>query len=212
MSKQETRVNLNNDDAEPSAENEEENKDSTKKYLYETQHFGFTPITLVNGMFNVVCDLYREALKTLCGEFKERFPDISDEQLQESRHQLSEHVDKDICTMFDTLEFYLLNQVFSIPENVVLAEDKCQLQVREHDSDDLERRKNEVKKKIIEIKYANSVLSQHLEDAEALQANLDTVLKKITTEGNISQLTAKSLKDWLSYYTGLLIKEKNVPQ
>uniref|UniRef100_A0A2C9LWP9 Protein MIS12 homolog n=1 Tax=Biomphalaria glabrata TaxID=6526 RepID=A0A2C9LWP9_BIOGL len=188
-----------------------EDGDDSNKFVYETQLFEFTPITFLNGMYNAVCDFYRQALKTFCDACKERCPDLKEDQLRQSRHLISERIDKDICKIFDTLEYYSLNQVFAIPENAVLPEDKCQLAARdkEHDISEIEKRKNEVKKKIIAMKYANAVLSQHLENAEALQGTLDTMLKNISSNGTISQVTAKGLKDWLSYTSQLLTQEEN---
>ncbi|XP_059159554.1 protein MIS12 homolog [Physella acuta] len=172
------------------------------KFDYETQHFGFTPITMVNGMFNAVCDFYREAIKVFCKTLKEKYPNVmSDEELKKAGHAVSELIDKDVCEVFDAMEFFLLRDVFSIPANVILPEDVCQLTRLDKEAEnDLEKRISEVKKRIISVKYANAVLSQHLEDSQALRASIDNI-KKLISESNISQTGGKGIKDWLSYYS-----------
>ncbi|CAL1533167.1 unnamed protein product [Lymnaea stagnalis] len=131
---------------------------------------------------------------------------MSDEQLRQARHSVSQLIDHDISAMFDNLESYLLERVFTIPENVVLPEDKCQILHSSADSyDQIEDKKNELKKKIIAVKYANAQLNQNIADASALQSTLDEVLKQMS-DGNISRLGAKNIKDWLSYYSEQLIK------
>ncbi|XP_059156648.1 uncharacterized protein LOC131941420 [Physella acuta] len=155
---------------------------SDNKCDYERQHFGFTPINMVNGMFNAVCDFYREAIKVFCKTLKENYPNVmSDEELK--------------------IFFFLLRDVFSIPANVILPEDVCQLTRLDTEAEnDLEKRISEVKKRIISVKYANAVLSQHLEDSQALTASIDNI-KKLISESNISQTGGKGIKDWLSYYS-----------
>ena len=51
-------------------------------------------------------------------------------------------------------QHYLLAQVFSIPESVVLPEDRCQLlRQSEEETDQMERRKIELKKEILAVSF-----------------------------------------------------------
>ncbi|BFZ00274.1 hypothetical protein BsWGS_03313 [Bradybaena similaris] len=181
----------------------------TNNFEYEAQHFGFTPITLLNGMFNAVCDLYREALKAFCKTCSEKYPNVMTEtEFRDARHAVSELIDKDVCMLFDKLEYYLLHQVFSIPAHVVLPEDQCQLQrLSQAEETELENKITDVRKRILAVKYANAELSQHLKEAEALQRTLDKVIEQLSSsENNVSQLGGKAFKDWISYYSEMLNK------
>ncbi|CAG5117966.1 unnamed protein product [Candidula unifasciata] len=181
----------------------------TNNFEYEAQHFGFTPITLLNGMFNAVCDLYREALKAFCKTCSEKYPNVmSETEYKNARHAVSEFIDKDVCMLFDKLEYFLLHQVFTIPDDVVLPEDQCQLQrLSDAEETQLEKQIVDVRKRILAVKYANAELSQHLKDAEILQKTLDKVIEQLSSpENSVSQLGAKALKDWISYYGEMLNK------
>jgi len=180
--------------------------ESAAKFEYEAQHFGFTPITLLNGMFNAVCDHYREALQAFCKTCSEKYPNVmTEEELKIARHAVSELVDKDICMMFDKLEYFLLDQVFSIPGNTVLPEDRCQLQRLNADEyHELEKKVTHLKRQITAVKYANAVLSQHLKDAEVQQSYLDKFLEHVSPAE--SKLGAKDLTDFLSYFSEMLKK------
>uniref|UniRef100_A0A0B7AWH9 Protein MIS12 homolog n=1 Tax=Arion vulgaris TaxID=1028688 RepID=A0A0B7AWH9_9EUPU len=164
--------------------------DENVKLEYAAQHFGFTPITLLNGMFNTVCDMYREALKAFCSTCSDKYPNVmTDEELRNSRHAVSEIIDKDVSEMFDTLEFYLLEGVFSIPENIVLPEDRCQLQrLSQDEHNEMEAKIDDVKKRIIAVKYANAMLDQHLKDSKNLQGSVDKLVEHLSSESSLSQL------------------------
>ncbi|GFO45512.1 mis12-like protein [Plakobranchus ocellatus] len=186
---------------ETGSENSQEQADL---YQYEAQHFGFTPTSLINGMYNSVCDLYREALKAFAKACFEKFPDVmSEDELTTARHAVSEKIDKDISTVFDALEHYLLANVFSIPESVVLPEDRCQLQrFSDEEEKEVEEKKSNLKERIIAVKYANARLNQHLEESNQLQRSLDQLINKLSsTDGRIAQLNAEGVGDFISYYT-----------
>ncbi|KAK3713589.1 hypothetical protein RRG08_055231 [Elysia crispata] len=198
-------------DKEPgsSESNGADTSQSTDLYQYETQHFGFTPTSLINGMFNSVCDLYREALKAFAKACFEKNPTLTSvDELTAARRAVGEKIDTDICTVFDALEHYLLAQVFSIPESVVLPEDQCQLlRSSEEEGTVLEKRKTELKKKIIAVKYANAKLDQHRKQITSLQESLDDILNKLSSsDARIGQLNAEGIGDWGSFYSEMLRK------
>ncbi|CAL1532864.1 unnamed protein product [Lymnaea stagnalis] len=82
-------------------------------------------MTLLNGMFNAICDQYGEGLKAFCTTCSQQFQGaMSDKQLRQARHSVSQLIDHDISSMFDNLESYLLERMLTIPESVVFSEDK----------------------------------------------------------------------------------------
>lgn len=206
--KNETRQNTNLNPPDPAQSTDDD------LYQYETQHYGFTPTSLINGMFNSVCDLYREALKFFANACLEKNPDLmSLEELTAARRAVSEKIDTDICTVFDALEHYLLANVFSIPESVVLPEDQCQLmRLTDEEASALEKKKKELKKKIIAVKYANAKLDQHMKQAIILQESVDTVINKLSSsDARIAQLNAEVAGEWGSFYSELLRKAAETP-
>ncbi|RUS71604.1 hypothetical protein EGW08_020631, partial [Elysia chlorotica] len=178
-------------------------------YEYETQHFGFTPTSLVNGMFNCVCDLYREALKAFAKACFEKNPTLmSEDELATARRAVGEKIDTDICTVFDALEHYLLSQVFSVPDSVVLPEDRCQLlRSSNEELSALEQKKGQLKRKIIALKFANAKLDRHRTQMASLQESLDEAINRLSSgSAKIGQLNAEGIGDWVSFYSELLMK------
>ncbi|GFR66464.1 hypothetical protein ElyMa_000229200, partial [Elysia marginata] len=99
LKESEARVSSDRDVQDPEQSSEDD------LYQYETQHFGFTPSSLINGMFNSVCDFYREALKAFAKACYDKDPDLMlEEDLTVARRAVSEKIDTDICTVFDALE------------------------------------------------------------------------------------------------------------
>lgn len=180
---------------------------SINQYEYESQYFGFTPITLVNGMYNSVCDLYREALKEFCKTCSEKFPNVmSEEELRKARRASEVKIDNDIESFFDKFEQHMLTKILTIDEHVVLPEDQCQLEDTE--SDDLEDKKQEIKERIMAVKSANALLIQHMENTEALREDIDEFTEKINAI-KINEMNASEMKDNLSYYSDLVLRVAN---
>ncbi|XP_005110094.1 protein MIS12 homolog [Aplysia californica] len=191
-------------ESQPESESEPLTSENGVLYQYETQHFGFTPITLLNGMYNSVCDLYREALKAFCRTCSEKYPDaVTEKELRSARHAVGQKIDKDVSRIFDVLEHFLLKNIFTIPDDVVLPEDRCQTEERAADNG-MEEKKRELKQKIVAVKIANAQLSKHIEDSQALQTALDELSEKMSSEGKLSGMSAGDMKDYLSYYSDLL--------
>ncbi|PIK36812.1 hypothetical protein BSL78_26358 [Apostichopus japonicus] len=90
----------------------------TDRKEYETQYFGFTPKSFVDGVYNAMVEYLSDFVEE---RFKEQ---ISVEALQESSNRLFVHLRDAFDKAFDRLENYLMKNIFHIPSGIVLPEDK----------------------------------------------------------------------------------------
>jgi len=177
-------------------------------FEYEAQHFGFTPIFFVNGLYNSVCDLYREALEAFCRSCAEEYPGVmTEEELKMAKITVGKKIDSDIDLVFDKLELSLVSDVFTIPENIVLPEDSCQLEVP---STQIDEELQKCKDKILAVKYANLKLQESIKEKKKLHESLQDILNGMK-ELKVNGKTATEAKDYISYCSDILSRAVEDP-
>ncbi|XP_013406508.1 protein MIS12 homolog isoform X2 [Lingula anatina] len=145
---------------------------------YETQFFGFTPKSFTDGVYNAVNEYLTDCLevveKYIIQEFSAVIPA---ETVRECTQQLLPVFVKTFDKAFDKLENYLLCNIFHIPNNVLLPEDKPQeFQYTELEQEEIDRDLETLRQKIRNAKYVNACLEQELKDIATVQEQYDKML------------------------------------
>lgn len=136
--------------------------------------------------------------KAILDTYKDK---ISESELKEvSDTQAKVAVDK-LDKLIDKAERYLMGNVFCLPKNFTLPGDRVQVDssCSEEQMNDLDTRLQEVKDKIIAVKYANSVLREKMSSIDKIQTKLDSALDyaktchdKVTAEASSVQKNAEN--------------------
>jgi len=169
------------------------------EYEYETQFFGFTPESFVDGVYNAVNDYVVDCFQELENILKSEpllSSAVTEEQLQAESDKMANNFYRSIDVAFDRFEVYVKNNIFKIPANVLLPEDKvhCNHQYTVEDEKQIDKELEELEKKIKAAKYVNSALKQEIKDLDNAQEQLhnfekhiDTVEKAFEGSGGIKQ-------------------------
>lgn len=166
---------------------------------YETQYFGFTPKSFIDGVYNAMVEYLSDIVEVTQKYFldDEKFKGlISPEVLQESSERLFVNLRESFDQAFDRLENYLMKNIFHIPSAVVLPEDKIHMTnpVTVSMDQKLDIELEELHEKIRNAQYVNSKLQQWLKDVDSVQHTLDSLLAQlqkwqmICRESNVTDL------------------------
>ncbi|XP_071838312.1 protein MIS12 homolog isoform X1 [Apostichopus japonicus] len=171
----------------------------TDRKEYETQYFGFTPKSFVDGVYNAMVEYLSDFVEVTHKYFldDERFKEqISVEALQESSNRLFVHLRDAFDKAFDRLENYLMKNIFHIPSGIVLPEDKVHMSdpVTESMDQKLDNELEELREKIRNAQYVNCRLQKWLQDVDSVQHVLDSLLAQlqkwqmVCRESNVTDL------------------------
>ncbi|KAL3847777.1 hypothetical protein ACJMK2_018671 [Sinanodonta woodiana] len=151
---------------------------------YATQYFGFTPQSFINGIYNAMVEYIHDAMEALETCIQQEFSDvITPEQTNEATRKLQSYLGPKIDACFDYLEKYLMKNIFIIPADLVLPEDKHHEENHYTLEEDrtLDEKIAAVRTKILAVKYANSKLQQRLKDIAAVKNDMDKFLSQLET-------------------------------
>lgn len=170
---------------------------------YECQYLGFTPKSLINGVYNAVITNLREGLSHMEAYINEGYgstitPEKTKQALETIQSVLVEKLDK----KFDHVESYLLKNVFNIPEDVVLPEDRVQMTNSFSPEEDrrLDTEMEQLRKHIIAVRYGNECVRQQISDIENLQKHADnTLLHLQKLESTATDAGVLGIKDSLTF-------------
>lgn len=156
------------------------------EHEYETQFFGFTPESFVDGVYNAVNDYVVDCFQELENLLKSEpllSSAVTEEQLQAESDKMANNFYRSIDVAFDRFEVYVKNNIFKIPANILLPEDKVHWnhQYTEEDEKRVDKELEELEKKIKAAKYVNSALKQEIKDLDNAQEQLDNFEKHIDT-------------------------------
>lgn len=149
---------------------------------YETQYFGFTPKSFMNGVYNALAEYSRESLAAFTQYIDIKYPNqMSASKLQEGRENMMKYVLKKLNRSIDVLEQYLMTNVFKIPDHIILPEDHVQAdnQYTQEDEKQLDSEIKQLEDKILTIRYANGVLRQDLGKMDEVQALFEKSLEQM---------------------------------
>ncbi|CAG2228259.1 MIS12 [Mytilus edulis] len=166
---------------------------------YETQYFGFTPKSFMNGVYNALAEYIRESLAALAEYIKSQYPNgMTSTQLQGGEENMMKYILRKLNRSFDILEQYLMTNVFKIPDHVVLPEDQAQAgnQYTEEDEKQIDLEIKQLEDKLLTIRYANGILRQDLSEMDQVQSIFDKSFKQLETiEDMTSQCGISDIKD-----------------
>lgn len=170
---------------------------------YECQYLGFTPKSLINGVYNAVITNLREGLTHMEAYINEGYgttitPEKTKQAMETIQSVLVEKLDK----KFDHVESYLLKNVFTIPEDVVLPEDRVQMThpLSPEEDRQLDTEMEQLRKHIIAVRYGNECVRQQVSDIENLQKHADnTLLYLQQLDSTATDAGVLGIKDSLSF-------------
>ncbi|KAK2187889.1 hypothetical protein NP493_151g01024 [Ridgeia piscesae] len=139
---------------------------------YETQFLGFTPKSFSDGMYNAVLEYTWSCFQASQQFMKSEFPDvITDKEIQQASDVILPRLSNTIAKAFDKLETYLFTNIFHIPEQVLLPEDKPHAKYThtQEEEEALDRDIKELQEKMVTAKYFNACLKQELRDLEVME-------------------------------------------
>ncbi|KAI0208679.1 MIS12 kinetochore complex component [Lamellibrachia satsuma] len=139
---------------------------------YETQFLGFTPKSFSDGMYNAVLEYTWDCFRASQQFMKSEFPDVvTDTELQQASEVIIPRLSNTIAKAFDKLETYLFTNIFHIPENVLLPEDRphAKYSYTEEEEKALDHDIKELQEKMVTAKYMNACLKQELRDMEVVE-------------------------------------------
>jgi len=174
---------------------ESEESQQNTDWQYETQLFGCTPISILNGMYNAVCDVYRDGLKDFAKDITSKYPGVlTKKELSVARHEVGKKIDDDVTAAFDEFEAEVLDRVFTIPTNVTLPSDSCQLTYDPNSSNPsmLSAKKDKIIERIKSLKEANARLERHISLCKKEKQSLDDQSHKLASM-DISGMTASEI-------------------
>nr|XP_056721415.1 protein MIS12 homolog [Euleptes europaea] len=157
---------------------------SAKVMIYETQFFGFTPQTCMMRMylafqdhlFHMMLVIEEVILKKLeCM----RDTKLTSSSIRRSSEKFLAYMRNHFDRLFAKMEQVLLQVVLSIPENVLLPEDKCQEQYR-YPASKFQELQEEIRHLEHRVKAeisAQQALKAELEEQKATQEQLERILQ-----------------------------------
>ncbi|XP_067670576.1 protein MIS12 homolog [Haliotis asinina] len=187
---------------------------SQEQAEYETQYFGFTPKSFSNGVYNAVNDYMMDGLQAVESYMNTEYGDvISPSQVNEGVQKMQQKMAKQVDKAFDTLEAYLFTNIFCIPENTVLPEDRVKQEkgYTEDDEKQIHKDIEEYTQKILAVKYANTCLQGELDDIDRAQAQMNLMLKQAQDMHQVlRQAGVTDVKDSLVYAANQVLKRVNL--
>jgi len=182
----------------------------TREYEYETQFFGFTPDSFVNGVYNAVNDYVIDCFQELEDLIKSE-PSLSGSATQEQLHagidKMTKNFYKSIDESFDRFEIYVKKNILTIPPHVLLPEDKVHsdhLYTME-DEKKVDKEIEELERKIKAAKYVNTALKQEIKDLDNAQEQLENFGKQMDAIQDAFK-EAGGLKESLALVVGEAMK------
>ncbi|GAB1603416.1 protein MIS12 homolog [Argonauta hians] len=148
---------------------------------YATQFLGFTPKSFCNGVYNSMNDYIIECMKAVQSYLTEKCSDsLTEEQIEEGTNAILHQYMANFSRTFERFESYVFKNIFSIPSNVLLAEDSPQkVQYSPESELLLDQQIEELKMKVWTLKTANAKLRSSLAEIERSSKNLDSATTKL---------------------------------
>ncbi|CAH1245244.1 MIS12 [Branchiostoma lanceolatum] len=147
---------------------------------YAVQHFGFTPQSFTDGVFNVMVDNLHDTMNAAEQYLMSRYRDVPKEEVKAGTQQIILKFLQAFQKAFDKLESYLLSNLFQVPDNVLLPEDKVQMeQYTPEEEAQLDDELDVLRKKIRNAVYVNTCLKQELEDLGKVQQQMERLLMQV---------------------------------
>eukprot|EP00794_Sanderia_malayensis_P010807 gene10807-11961_t len=148
---------------------------STRRDLYSCQLFGFTPRAFVDFFHNM-----------LSREISDALTEIENQIKKEGSENLRNMCDKNLGKNVDRLELYLQSNIFTIPDNVILSEDKIQEQetnTKEFE-ESLDKRIDELKNKIKASFNSRWQMQKQLKEMDNLEEQALQLLQRTNNYSN----------------------------
>ncbi|XP_076338975.1 protein MIS12 homolog isoform X2 [Tachypleus tridentatus] len=176
-----------------------------KNQEYETQFFGFTPRSFVDGMYNAVYDYLHDSLNTLqlylCQQYSCVMPE---DRIKTGSEVILQTMLNNTDKAFDRLESYLSTNVLRIPEHVLLPEDA--IHETPHTIDEMQKLETdiqELKQRLQKAKKVNACLQKELKEQDVVKMELEKFISQLKMLKNLSRETGVfNWKENLVYSTG----------
>ncbi|OWF40196.1 protein MIS12 homolog [Mizuhopecten yessoensis] len=194
-------------------------------FEYETQHLGFTPKAFCNGVYNAALEYIQKAIQEIETYLSEEYSTVmKPAQIKEACDAILSTMVSKLDKNFDIIETYLTKNVLTIPDNVLLPEDKAQAggeRYSPEQEDVLDTEIQELKDKILALKYANSKLKQEMSLIDHVQARFDQAqqqlqrLDDINSESGVSDVkdclmfTSQKVLDLVAKVKAMQVKDKS---
>jgi len=149
-----------------------------EKDLYEAQFFGFTPRSLLDGVYEALTSFGKDRLKSLERQLleSELVPaDVSSEHVSRALNKVLEQFNERIDHIYEKFEDYVLKNIMYIPSNVLLPEDQVQAnQVTKEDEEAVDTEIKNLEKLILAEEALKSAL---VAEQKELDAYLEELLQ-----------------------------------
>ncbi|KAI9348648.1 Mis12 protein-domain-containing protein [Obelidium mucronatum] len=144
------------------------------------EHFGFTPLDLIDNVFNVVNEVIMQALEA----FEEFVIDRlgSEDAAEEGSVALQTLMESTIDKYFDKFETYAAKNVFSIPSNLCVTlphYEGIDDSLIDEDEKEIESRVEALRERLAAAKYYNSTLSTAVTELQSSNASLEKLLAQV---------------------------------
>ncbi|XP_035693263.1 protein MIS12 homolog [Branchiostoma floridae] len=147
---------------------------------YAVQHFGFTPQSFADGVFNVMVDNLYDTLDAAEQYLMSKYRDVPKEEVKAGTQEIILKFLQAFKKAFDKLELYLLSNLFRLPDHVLLPEDKVQMeQYTPEEEAQLDEELDVLRQKIRNAVYVNTCLKQELEDLGKVQLQMERLLVQV---------------------------------
>jgi len=152
----------------------EATKKERRQLAYSTQFFDFTPDAFIDSVTGPALDVVNDHLEAskerIASEFLGK---VNEEELERAFVIIKDTYASNANDVFDKFGRYLKKNIFTIPKNVVLPEDRPHLQqeAKNYNGQKLEsdlKAFEEMKQEVSNVKYRRAVLQEKV-------ANLETV-------------------------------------
>ncbi|XP_033757448.1 protein MIS12 homolog isoform X2 [Pecten maximus] len=178
-------------------------EEEERMFEYETQHLGFTPKAFCNGVYNAALEYIQKAIQEMETYLSEEYSTVmTPTQIKEACEVILSTMVSKLDKNFDIIETYLTKNVLTIPDNVLLPEDKAQAgeTYSAEQEDVLDTEIQDLKDKILALKYANSKLKQEMNLIDIVQARFDQAQKQLQRLDDINSDSGVSdMKDCLMF-------------
>lgn len=181
---------------------------------YETQYFGFTPKSFMNGVYNALAEYIKEGLTAFTEHIEQQYPEeMTPDDLKKAEENLMKYILRKLNRSFDILEQYLITNVLKIPDHIVLPSDKIQMehQYTIEDEQQVDMEIQQLKDQILSIRYANGVLRQDMLQIDKVQGIFNTTVKQLEpVEALTKEQGISDIKDNTVYTINQVKKMMNI--
>lgn len=154
--------------------------------MYETQHFGFTPQSCLDGMYNAVQEYIYSVLKAVEDCVLENVArggsqSSSVEKVRQGTQLLIDHMKSQLDMTFELIEMYMAERVFAVPPGVLLPEDQLHATPLANDADEerqLDAELAELRSRHRQEMAIQARLQAELEEQRAVQEALEATLRR----------------------------------